>query len=194
MVHTLMDGDDISQSELSVPVLDTLIALGEQRVYRDLRSSTQDTALSVAVTGNVATLPTDFLELKSVYSVGNFPAKFEPYEVIQGYIQRRSSAATGCVYYAMEGDTMIFWPILGAATVSGRYYKRFADLNTGVNALLARHWDVFAYAALAESAPILGESERLPVWEGKYTSLVQSANEYERRRNTRGSKLSIRVA
>ena len=40
-----IDGDDISQSDLSVQVLDLIIGAGEQRVYRDLRSSTQDTAL-----------------------------------------------------------------------------------------------------------------------------------------------------
>lgn len=192
-VQTLIDGDDISQSELAVSTLDTIIGLGEQRIYREMRSSTQDVALSLTVTNNVATLPSDFIELRSIYSSQNFPATYVPYEEMQGLIQRGSSAATGALYYTMEGDTIIFYPQING-TISGRYYKRFADISTGINALLTRHPDVFIYAALAESGPFLGESERQQVWEAKYSALVQAANETERRRNTRGSKLQIRVA
>jgi hypothetical protein len=72
--------------------------------------------------------------------------------------------------------------------------KRFPDLSTGLNALFTRHPDLFLYASLVESAVFVGESERGPAWELKYTSLVMAANEQERRRVTRGSKLQTRVA
>jgi hypothetical protein len=193
-VQVLIDGDDVSQSELSVATLDTLIGLGEQRIYRDLRSSTQDTALSLTVTSNVATLPSDFLELKTLYSANNYPATYVPYEAMQGLIQKGANASNAALRYTQEGDTLIFYPALDGVTVLGRYYKRFADISTGVNALLTRHPDIFMYAALAESGPFLGEDTRSSVWEAKYSALVQSANEYERRRATRGSKLAMRVA
>ncbi len=194
-VQTLLDGDDISQSDLSVATLDLIIGAGEIRVYRDLRSSTQDTALSLTVTGNAATLPADFIELKGAPNVAsNLVPEFAPWEAIQNLIQTGARTAGHAVYYSFQGDTMMFYPVLDGAVVAGRYYKRFDDIGTGLNALFNRHPDVFLYAALAESAPFLGEMSRLPIWDSKYTQLIQAANEQERRRITRGSKLQTRVA
>jgi hypothetical protein len=194
-VLSLIDGDDVSQSDLSVFTLDLMIGAGEIRVYRDLRSSLQDTALSVTTTGNVAPLPVDFLEAKSVYVAGFKPADYMPYEQIAAYIQRGSVVSARALFFSFQGDNLVFYPMLAdGSVVSGRYIKRFSDISTGVNVLLNRHPDVFIYAALAESGPFLGDSERLPIWEGKYTMLVKAANEQERRRLSRGSKLQSRVA
>jgi hypothetical protein len=195
-VQVQFDGDDISTSDLSVDVLDTIIGAGEQRIYRDLRSSTQDAPLSLTITSNVATLPADFLELRGAPYVAKWGvAIYAPWEALQNQIQLGANTAPNPVYYTFEGDTMIFYPALATGiVVTGRYYKRFADISTGLNALFTRHSDVFLYASLAASAPFLGELTRLPIWEQTYTGLVQAANEQERRRVTRGSKLQTRVA
>lgn len=194
-VHTLLDGDDISTSDLSVSVLDLIISAGEQRIYRELRSSTQDTALSLTITANVATLPSDFLELRgSPYVAGFIPTVYMPWEQLQALIQT-SAAQSHAIYYTFQNDTMIFSPIQATGVqVTGRYYKRFADISTGLNAFFTRHPDLFIYAALAESGTFMGEMSRLSAWETKYVSLVSAANEQERRRVTRGSKLQTRVA
>jgi len=193
-VQSLLDGDDISESDLSVPILDTIIGAGEVRVYRDIRSSTQDTALSITATNNVAPLPADYLELKGAPYTPKFKtAKYEPWEVVQNYIQTGCTLSGQVTFYTFEGDTMIFYPPQDGA-ITGRYYKRFADISTGLNALFTRHPDLFIYAALSESAPFLGETTRLPIWQDKYSELAQAANEQERRRVTRGSKLATRVA
>jgi hypothetical protein len=192
----MLDGDDISTSDLSVDTLDLIIGAGEQRIYRDLRSSTQDTALSGSVTSNVFTLPSDFLELRGAPYVGTFVvAIYAPWEAVQNQIQIGAETANHPVYYTFQGDTMIFYPTQATGTaINGRYYKRFPDISTALNALFTRHPDVFLYAALAESGPFLGETTRTPIWESKYTSLVWAANEQERRRVTRGGKLTTRVA
>lgn len=194
-VQTMLDGDDISTSDLSVTVLDLIISAGEQRIYRELRSSTQDSALSLTITSNVATLPADFLELKGAPYVSTFGvATYAPWEAVQNLIQL-SPSTSHPVRYTFQGDTMIFYPLQATGiVVSGRYYKRFADISTGLNALFTRHPDVFLYASLAESGVFLGEMTRAPAWESKYQSLAMAANEQERRRITRGSKLSTRVA
>lgn len=193
-VQSLLDGDDISQSDLSVQVMDTIIGAGEVRIYRDIRSSTQDAALSITATNNSAPLPADYLELKgSPYTAKFKTAKYEPWEVVQNYIQTGCTLSGEVTFYTFEGDNMIFYPPQ-TGTITGRYYKRFADISTGLNALFTRHPDLFIYAALSESGPFLGEMERLPVWQGKYSELAQSANEQERRRVTRGSKLATRIA
>lgn len=193
-VQSLLDGDDISTSDLSVSILDLIIGAGEIRVYRDIRSSSQDTALSITATNNVAPLPADYLELKGApYTVKFKAATYAPWEVVQNYIQTGCTMSGQVTFYTFEGDTMIFYPPQ-TGTITGRYYKRFADISTGLNALFNRHPDLFIYASLSESAPFLGELTRLPLWQGTYAELVASANEQERRRVTRGSKLQTRVA
>ena len=196
-VQILIDGDDISQSDLSVETLDLIISSGEQRIYRDLRSSTQDTALSLTTTSNLVTLPSDFIELKGAPYIGTFAvATYAPWEAIQNMIQIATGyTAGGLVRYSFQSDKMIFFPVQAdGVTVTGQYYKRFTDISGGLNALFTRHPDVFMYAALAESAPFLGEMARLEIWEKKYIELVESANETERRRYTRGGKLQTRIA
>src|ERR1700690_3401774 len=195
-VQILIDGDDISQSDLSVATLDLIISAGEARLYRDIRSSTQDTALSLTVASNSVALPSDFIELKGAPYLSTFAvATYAPWEAIQNMLQLSTGYTLGgLVRYSFQSDTMIFFPIQNdGVTVTGQYYKRFADLSTGLNALFNRHPDLFLYAALAESAPFLGEMTRLPIWEGKYKELVESANETERRRYTRRGKLSTRI-
>jgi hypothetical protein len=195
VVQVMLDGDDISTSDLSVDVLDTIIGAGEQRIYRELRSSTQDTAYAISTTNNMATLPTDFLELHGAPYVGTFGvATYRPWEDLQNMVQLGSDTSNHPVFYSFQSDAMFFYPMTGTGVVvTGQYYKRFADISTGLNALFTRHPDVFLYASLAESAPFLGEQERGPVWDAKYTSLVNAANEQELRRYTRGGKLSTRV-
>ena len=195
-VQVMLDGDDISTSDLSVDVLDTIIGAGEQRIYRELRSSTQDTASTGTTTSNLMALPSDFLELHGAPYVGTFGvATYAPWEVVQNLIQVCAANTNHPVYYTYQTDNILFYPILADGTViTYQYSKRFADLSTGLNALFTRHPDLFLYASLAESAPFLGEQERGPVWEGKYTNLVNAAQQQELRRYTRGGKLSTRVA
>lgn len=193
----MFDGDDISASDISGDVLDLIIAAGEQQCYRELRSTTQETPLSVTVTSNLAPLPADFLELKGSLYIGSgkATASFAPGQQIQDAIQTRASVASSApVLYTMQGDSFLFYPVQGDTTiVLGTYIKRFPDLSTGLNAMFNRHPDVFLYAALAESAPFLGEMSRLPVWKSMYEERIAAAIMQELRRRTRGSKLQTRV-
>ena len=194
-VQTLLDGDDISQSDLGVATLDLIIAAGEDRVYRNLRSSTMEAALTGTASGNALALPSDFIELKNIRIAGFKSAVFAPYEAMESLIQQSTTTSARSAWYSFEGDSLVFYPKLPDGTaITGRYIKRFSALSGGLNALFNRHPDIFLYAALAESAPFLGEMTRLQIWEGKYQTLVTDANEQERRRQTRGSKLSTRVA
>lgn len=195
-VQIMLDGDDISTSDLSVAVLDLVIGSGEQRIYREVRSSTQDVPLSGVTAGNLLALPANFLELHGAPYVSTFIAAiYSPIETLQNMIQRQSgTCASSPVYYSFQSDSIIFAPAQPDGTaISGQYYKRFADLSTGLNAFFVRHPDLFLYAALVESAYFVGESERGPAWEMKYTQLAAAANEQERRRYTRGGKLQTRV-
>lgn len=194
----MFDGDDISQSDISVAVLDLIIGIGERRIYRELRSSTMDVALSLTTTNNLAALPADYLELRGApYIANKVVATYAPWEAVQNSIQLQSDNITvsNPIRYTFQGENLLFFPSQAdGTTVTGQYYKKFADISGGtLNALFTRHPDVFLYAALAESGPFIGDS-RTQIWEAKYVELVRAANEEERRRITRGSKLQTRVA
>ena len=207
-VQVMLDGDDISTSDLSVTVLDLIISSGEQRIYRDIRSSTQDTTVTLTTTNNLAPLPPDFLELRASPYVGLFVTSiYAPLEALQNSINlNQDTSSNRVVYYSFKADELIFYPVqTNGTTVTCQYFRRFNDISGGftyvdynsvntTNTLFARHPDLFLYASLAESGPFVGETERSPLWEQKYLTLAQAANEQERRRYTRGSKLSTRVA
>jgi len=207
-VQVMLDGDDISTSDLSVAVLDLIIGAGEQRIYRDVRSSTQDTTVTLTTTSNLAALPPDFIELRASPYVGLFVTSiYAPLEAVQNSINlNQDTSSNRIVYYSFKADELIFFPVqTDGTTVTCQYYRRFNDISGGftyldynsvstTNTLFSRHPDLFLYASLAESGPFLGETTRTPVWEDKYKTLVQAVNEHERRRYTRGSKLAARVA
>lgn len=193
-VQTVIDGDDISQSSISTAVLDLIIGAGEQRVYRDVRSSTQDASFSITISENLAPLPADCMEVSSVY-FPNFPSlTYEAFEVLQTNLQLgTNSTSANARRFSLQGDSLIFDPAQAdGAIVLGQYYKRFPDIVTGLNTFFNRFPDLFMYAALAESAPYIGEVIRLPEWKERYVTIAQSANEFERRRASRGSKLATR--
>jgi len=193
-VLQIIDGDDISQSSISANILDLIIAAGEQRLYRDVRSTTQDVSFSINVNADgTAPLPNDCLELRNVYFPGFPSLTYAPDEAVQTLVQLGGTSGPA-KRYTLEGDNMVFFPQQTSGTVLGRYIKRLPDLVTGLNAFFNRHPDLFMYAALAESGPYIGEQSRLPEWKERYLTLASSVNEVERRRGSRGSKLQTRVA
>jgi hypothetical protein len=196
-VQIAIDGDDISTSDLSVAVLDTQIGIAEQRIYRDLRSSVQDAPLVLTTTGNLAPLPADFIELRGAPYVGTFAvATYVPWEEITNSINfNQDTSSNRVVRYSFQSDSMIFYPVQTDGTsITAQYYRRFPDISISLNPLFTRHPDVFYYGALAVLGDFVGETERAPKWEQMYLTIVQSVNETERRRYTRGGKLSTRVA
>lgn len=193
-VLIVIDGDDVSQSSISANVLDLIIAAGESRLYRDVRSTTQDVSFAIAVNADgTAPLPNDCIELRNVYFPGKPSLTYAPDEAIQTLVQLGGTSGPAR-RYTLEGDNIVFFPAQTSGTVYGRYYKRLPDIKTALNDFFNRHPDLFMYAALAESAPYIGEQSRAPEWKERYLTLASSVNESERRRGSRGSKLQTRIA
>lgn len=194
-VQQLIDGDDVSVSDLSGDILDLMIASAEQRIYREIRSSTMDTALSLTVTANVATLPADLVQLRSIYFTGYSPISLITYEQYLTKTATESTSGGTVKYAAQQGDTLVFWPA-ASGSLSGRYYKKFADIGDGItsNTLFARHPDLFLYASLSELSGFLGDSGSLQIYEAKYQVCRAEANNDEMRLTYGGSTLQVRVA
>jgi len=187
-VQWLIEGDELTDT-FSVNTLDLIIGMGEARVYRELRASSLEAALSVVVSGNVAALPSDLLELKEVYFDATRPLEIVPLDRLR---KLQNSSAGQVIYAAQDGDTLTFWPP-ATGTLLGKYYKKPAALSTALSTTFTRYPEVFIYAALVESAPFLGQDSRMQLWEAKYGQCLADAKHNELMRVYGGSPLRMRA-
>lgn len=184
----LIEGDQL-ENTFNPNVLDLIIALGEQRAYSDLRASTMIKPLSLTTTANTATLPADLLELHSLYDDPNVPIEIISADRLQSIGPMTSGRS---LYASQTGDVLTFWPS-APATVTGYYYQRPPDLKTALSTTFQRYPDVFLFASLVESASVVGDDKRIPVWDAKYRSAVGNANRLERARAYGGSRIRQRA-
>lgn len=186
-VQRLIDGDDVL-SDLSPDTIDAFIALGEIRVYRDLRASTMEEPLSIVVTSNAATLPSDCIALSTVWFDGEKPLNMAAEQELRDKLRWTNGGIPRQV--AMAGEEVIFYPpATDATTLLGRYYARPVDLKTALNPTFVRYPEVFLYASLIESAPFLGEEPRMQMWGAIYQRFLDTANTQEIHRVYNGSRL-----
>ena len=207
-VQLMIDGDEVS-SVIQPQTIDTFIALGEGMIYTGaapspayreglppLRASSMEVEWAdVAANGNVVAnnavaIPSDCLELVVAYFDEDAPLEV----VSESELRPRLLCGGEPRYVAQAGDNLIF---AGAATdgdeLLGRYYARPAALKTALNATFSRYPDLYLYAALAASAPFLGQSAKLPIWQGTYAALLTQALRTEQMRVYGGSRLRMRA-
>ncbi len=195
-VLKMIDGDDVGSGSISASTLDLLIALGESRVYHGdesvsgLRCADMEAALSLTVTANAATLPTDCLELSRVQFAGEKPLDY----MSENEVLTRLDAGGGSTarHYTQQGRSLTFYPT-ATGTVGGRYYKRPADIAGGLHATFNRYPECFLFGALAEAAPFLGEDSRLPMWKQLWAGWMVSAQRTERLQASSGSRLTVKA-
>lgn len=200
-VQKFFEGDDNAGNTFNVNTLDSIIGLGEERVYHGdqktagLRASTMLADLSVSVANNAAALPADLLELKEVWFSEKKPLDVIPLDRLRSLEADGDSTGADTRFCAQDGDTLRFWPT-ASGTVLGRYYTKPDALETvtWANAVtFSRYPALFLYAALYEGAVFLGMTDKMPLWELKYRDLAEGANHSERMRVFGGGPLKVRT-
>lgn len=200
----MIDGDNANAGALAQDTLDLLISLGDQAVYNGmtgpageelpgLRCGDMETPLALTVASNTAALPTDCIELIRVQQTGEYPMDYVAEEGVLRQIKAGAGSGSARMF-TRQGRNLVFYPQLSdGATVAGRYYKQFPDISLGtLNAAFNRYPDLWLYAALAESAPFLGEDQRMPLWKSQYKGRLLAALRNERNRAPSGSRLTTR--
>lgn len=178
-ITRLMDGDDVSATEIAAATLEQIIGLAERRIYREVRSRFNEKSFSgVTVTGNLATLPTDF-EAISLVHFGDQALEPRAEEWMRQYLL--PSRTGPCRYFAAAGNALQFGPAVTDGTVlQGRYFHRFDDLTAATfsaNTLLAREPDLWIYAALVEAAPFFaGAGDQSQMFAAKYQGIRDALN------------------
>lgn len=178
-IMRLMDGDDVSASEISTTTLNQVVALAEKRIYREVRSRFNEKAFTgVTVTSNLAALPADF-ECVSVVHFGGKALEPIAEEAMREYL--RNNPSGDCQFFASAGDSLQFGPAVADGTaVQGRYFCRLPDLTAATfsaNTLIAREPDLFIYGALVEAAPFFtAAANQAQVFMAKYAAIKDAIN------------------
>lgn len=174
-VTRLMDGDNVSASELETATLLQVVSMAERRIYRELRSRLNQKAWTQTVTSNAITLPTDF-EACAVVHFGGEPLQPVAEEWLRSYLDHNPTG--DCRYFAEAGNALFFGPSVANGTaVQGRYFYRLPDLSSATfsaNTLIAREPDLFLYACLTEGVSFFGKDPQY--WEAKYQAVRDRIN------------------
>ena len=184
---------DCATADIS-SVLSEIVDNAEKRIFRELRTPDMEQALSVNISAGAATIPTDLIELKYAYVDSNPTQYLQMVPTSYIYDRYPTRASEGKpVVMARDGASWLFGPYPSSDYVlRGTYYKTPSSIGSGTNnALLPKHPDLYLYACLVETEPLLGRDPRLPIWESKYRMVKDLVN-VEGERSRLGGNLSIR--
>lgn len=176
------------------------IALAEARMQRDIRRKTvRNDAFAIATEATV--LPADCAELRSVQPLTGTPTRDRPLKNATPAMLADMRAATAGIngvprlFAVIDGNIVVSPPPSQSYLHRITYFQKIVPLSGSVasNAVLAEAPDIYLYGALAESAPYLVHDERLPLWDARYTSSVDSLNAKREREETAASLHAARL-
>lgn len=185
---------DCATADISSVVSD-VIAHAETRIFREVRTPEMEASLSTAISSGVIAVPSDYVELKYAYIDTN-PVRYiqlVPVSYIYERYPTRSADGIPAVM-ARDGTNFIFGPYPDSNyTVKGTYYKRLAAISaTTAPAILSANPDLYLYASLLETEPLLGRDSRMPLWESKYRMIKEEVNA-QANRSAYSGQMAIRV-
>lgn len=161
----------LNRSDLTSYVPD-FIALGEARIYRELRIRAMEASLSSAIASGVIAVPSDYVEMKHAYVDGSpvqFLSRRKAGWIYENYPSRAADGKPA--FFAQDAGNFIFGPYPDSAyTIKGTYYKRLtalSDSNT-TNWFTTNAPGILLFAALCEAEPFLKNDERVTLWQAKY--------------------------
>ena len=175
--------------------IQTFISLGEDRIYRDLRLRTMETALSSTISSGVIAVPSDYIELKYAYVVDTdsyILQRTTPDTIYHKYPDRTTGDSPR--FIAREGSNFIFGPYPDSAyTIKGIYYARLSKLSDSntTNWFITNAANLLLFASLCEAEPFLQNDQRIPIWEGKYEDNRQRIQLEDDRESLSGGAIAM---
>lgn len=170
--------------------IEEFIALGEKRIYRELRVQEMITTTQIAAAADM-TLPTDFLEAVLV------ELQSDPKQHIQPITSREASISHPYAYtgrpthYRVQGDdSLLLYPSPQETTnVLVEYYAEPAALGSSneTNTVFPKFSDLFLYAALLEASTYLYDDARIATWGSLLDKGISEANIQANRTRNRGA-------
>lgn len=174
-------GDYLARSDLTT-WLPNFTQNWEERFYREPENwgSWMESALNVAITNNVAAVPSDYLGLKIAYISGQNSAPLKRISLDQLYSRYPRSGSTGmCAYLARNGANFEFGPLAGGGTLKGTYYAKptlmrsFAS-DAAAHFLILNAPDLALYGSLLEAESFTKNDARMQTWSQLYAAAIES--------------------
>ena len=191
----LIDGEDTNVSDVSVHTLGQIIALGERRIYREVKSRWNQKAFSVAVSSNLASIPIDWEET-SILHFGKKALEPVSEEFLRDFLRYQQTGDAR--FFASNGASFMFGPPVADTTpVQGTYFARLPDLSPATfagNQLIAKEPDLFLYGCLSQAAPFFGQDARVPMWEARYVGIRDALNEAAMRAAYSAGRMKMRTS
>lgn len=147
-----------------------------------------------AVTDRLTALPTGFLELRSIVSVGSpsYPLKLiTPQSAAEAYDYATSGNGLA---YMIEGTNLRIEPLPGSMTLRLDYYAALTTITGGaVNWLLTNWPNTYLFGTLRYTAPYIGNDERIEMWEAWYQKARRLVIDADKRSKRSGSQPFMRI-
>ena len=191
-------GDYLARSDLTT-FIPNFVQNCEEKLYRELRISAMEKALSVSISSGVAAVPSDYLEMRYAYlttSPITWLERLSPEDIYSRY-PSRSGGGEIPKFYAREGTDFIFGPYPGAYTMAGIYYAKLTLLRNdvdGTNWFTTNAPDLLLYGSLLEAEPFIKNDARLALWRQMYAESLALVKRQDRMENWSGGSLRARTA
>lgn len=171
-VSSLIDRGSLYDSDIPL-----WVQLGESRIRTDVRVRNMETKTDLTLDSEFVTLPSDFIEMRSVQLSVDTPYAMYPMDVV--HAAERDHWSTGKPkFYAIHGDQFQSIPTPDSSyTAEIIYVAAFDALDTtSTNWLLTNYPDVYLFATLIAAEPWIGNDARTKVWVELYKDAVKRVN------------------
>jgi len=184
----------LNRSDNTSALTTTFIDQGIARIQRQLRTPLNENKTDYSITGAITsvTLPTDFLEIISLYQ--------DRYELsritMSKYRELQKQGAQGIPrFFCREQQKLLLYPTPKTGTLTLYYYGEFPALsaNTDTNNLTTVCPDLVIYAALTYAADYYLD-ERASIFEQKYNQFLLEIQEQSNDQELNGSINAIQPA
>ncbi|HEX2581235.1 MAG TPA: hypothetical protein VHL08_04595 [Dongiaceae bacterium] len=193
----------VNDAELTAIVPD-LVALAEKRIYYGaggavssppLRLREMEQSLTLPLSGQSTTLPSDYLALRRIHLGNNIgetvylsPQNFWP--CVSARLAGRSR------FYTIEGTQLQITPVPGTGdTAMLDYFALPASLGAvGTNAVFATYPHLYLYATLLEAAIYCGDDQGLQKWHGLYFGAAAGITAQDEAARNNATPLAMRTA
>lgn len=173
-----------------------LITVAEGRIFKELRCKEMEAALSVTISSGLATIPTDYAELKYAYIDGTptvMLQRKDPSWILLNYPLR--SAQGKPKFIARDVGSFIFGPYPDSGyTVKGTYYKKLSSVSVSANDLFVNNPDIYLAATLAEAFRFLRNDKLMKYWDDRYLAIKSEVSAQDKAERISGGPLTMVAA
>lgn len=154
-------------------VIPDFIMLAEARINRELKVRQMLSTVGLTASGGSFPLPSDIISIARVsYLYSGRDVELESLPSAAN-LNARDGIAYG---YVVEGSVAKLVGGSGNEDITLSYYAKIPAVSTGPNWLITNFPDIYLYATLLETAPYIGNDQKIGIWQAGYESAIDSLN------------------